>query len=149
MVDARKIRVLVAKPGLDGHDRGAKVVAAALRDAGMEAIYTGPYVDPKDILVFNEIMYSPSLPGAQYIEILNRTNRAYDLWGWDLYGTGKTFGPGTIITNGQIAVLVRDVVQFTDRTVTRAAESTRNYWVLEDMDADAALALAKALNDDG
>jgi hypothetical protein len=78
----------------------------------VEAIYTGPYVDPKDILVFNEIMYSPALPGAQYIEILNRTNRAYDLWGWDLYGTGKAFGPGTIITNGQIVVLVRDVVQF-------------------------------------
>ena len=38
---ARKIRVLVGKPGLDGHDRGAKVVAAALRDAGMEVIYTG------------------------------------------------------------------------------------------------------------
>ena len=37
----RKIRVLVAKPGLDGHDRGAKVVARALRDAGMEVIYTG------------------------------------------------------------------------------------------------------------
>ena len=39
----RKIRVLVGKPGLDGHDRGAKVVAAALRDAGMEVIYTGLY----------------------------------------------------------------------------------------------------------
>jgi len=38
---ARKIRVLVAKPGLDGHDRGAKVVARALRDAGMEVVYTG------------------------------------------------------------------------------------------------------------
>jgi len=38
---ARKIRVLVAKPGLDGHDRGAKVIALALRDAGMEVIYTG------------------------------------------------------------------------------------------------------------
>ena len=38
---ARKIRVLVGKPGLDGHDRGAKVIAAALRDAGMEVIYTG------------------------------------------------------------------------------------------------------------
>jgi len=37
----RKIRVLVAKPGLDGHDRGAKIVARALRDAGMEVIYTG------------------------------------------------------------------------------------------------------------
>ena len=40
-MDDRKIRVLVAKPGLDGHDRGAKVVARALRDAGMEVIYTG------------------------------------------------------------------------------------------------------------
>src|SRR5205085_11961387 len=38
---ARKIRVVVAKPGLDGHDRGAKIIARALRDAGMEVIYTG------------------------------------------------------------------------------------------------------------
>jgi methylmalonyl-CoA mutase C-terminal domain/subunit len=42
----RPIRVLVAKPGLDGHDRGAKVVAAALRDAGMEVIYTGLHQTP-------------------------------------------------------------------------------------------------------
>jgi methylmalonyl-CoA mutase C-terminal domain/subunit len=41
MAEGRKIRVLVAKPGLDGHDRGAKVIARALRDAGMEVIYTG------------------------------------------------------------------------------------------------------------
>jgi methylmalonyl-CoA mutase, C-terminal domain len=41
MAEERKIRVLVAKPGLDGHDRGAKVIARALRDAGMEVIYTG------------------------------------------------------------------------------------------------------------
>ena len=41
MADEQKIRVLVAKPGLDGHDRGAKVVARALRDSGMEVIYTG------------------------------------------------------------------------------------------------------------
>ena len=40
-MNEKKIRVLVAKPGLDGHDRGAKVIAAALRDAGMEVIYTG------------------------------------------------------------------------------------------------------------
>ncbi|OPL12354.1 MAG: methylmalonyl-CoA mutase [Firmicutes bacterium ML8_F2] len=40
-MDRRKIRVLVAKPGLDGHDRGARVVARALRDAGMEIVYTG------------------------------------------------------------------------------------------------------------
>jgi methylmalonyl-CoA mutase C-terminal domain/subunit len=48
-VAERKIRVLVAKPGLDGHDRGAKVVAAALRDAGMEVIYTGLHQTPEMI----------------------------------------------------------------------------------------------------
>src|SRR5437762_9821488 len=46
----RPIRVLVAKPGLDGHDRGAKVVAAALRDAGMEVIYTGLHQSPAQIV---------------------------------------------------------------------------------------------------
>ncbi len=46
---ARPVRVLVAKPGLDGHDRGAKVVAAALRDAGMEVIYTGLHQTPEMI----------------------------------------------------------------------------------------------------
>ncbi len=46
---ARKIRVLIAKPGLDGHDRGAKVIARALRDAGMEVIYTGIRQTPDQI----------------------------------------------------------------------------------------------------
>ena len=45
-----KIRVLVAKPGLDGHDRGAKVIARALRDAGMEVIYTGLRKTPEEIV---------------------------------------------------------------------------------------------------
>ncbi len=49
MVSSRKIRVLVAKPGLDGHDRGAKVVARALRDAGFEVIYTGIRQTPEAI----------------------------------------------------------------------------------------------------
>jgi methylmalonyl-CoA mutase C-terminal domain/subunit len=49
MMDEKKIRVLVAKPGLDGHDRGAKVVARALRDAGMEVIYTGLRQTPEMI----------------------------------------------------------------------------------------------------
>jgi methylmalonyl-CoA mutase, C-terminal domain len=49
MADAQKIRVLVAKPGLDGHDRGAKVIARALRDAGMEVIYTGLRQTPEMI----------------------------------------------------------------------------------------------------
>jgi methylmalonyl-CoA mutase C-terminal domain/subunit len=48
-MDSRKIRVLVAKPGLDGHDRGAKVIARALRDAGMEVIYTGLRQTPEMI----------------------------------------------------------------------------------------------------
>jgi methylmalonyl-CoA mutase C-terminal domain/subunit len=46
----KKIRVLVAKPGLDGHDRGAKVIARALRDAGMEVIYTGIHQTPEMIV---------------------------------------------------------------------------------------------------
>jgi methylmalonyl-CoA mutase, C-terminal domain len=49
MMDEKKIRVLVAKPGLDGHDRGAKVVARALRDAGMEVVYTGLRQTPEMI----------------------------------------------------------------------------------------------------
>src|SRR4051794_13094636 len=49
MPDERKIRVVVAKPGLDGHDRGAKIIARALRDAGMEVIYTGLHQTPEQI----------------------------------------------------------------------------------------------------
>src|ERR1700748_118662 len=45
----RRIRVVVAKPGLDGHDRGAKIIARALRDAGMEVIYTGLHQTPEQI----------------------------------------------------------------------------------------------------
>jgi methylmalonyl-CoA mutase C-terminal domain/subunit len=50
MAETRPIRVLVAKPGLDGHDRGAKVIARALRDAGMEVIYTGIRQTPEMIV---------------------------------------------------------------------------------------------------
>ncbi len=50
MAGARKIRALVAKPGLDGHDRGAKVLARALRDAGMEVIYTGIRQTPEQVV---------------------------------------------------------------------------------------------------
>jgi methylmalonyl-CoA mutase C-terminal domain/subunit len=49
VVSARPLRILVAKPGLDGHDRGAKVIARALRDAGMEVIYTGLHQTPEMI----------------------------------------------------------------------------------------------------
>jgi methylmalonyl-CoA mutase, C-terminal domain len=48
--DQRQIRVVVAKPGLDGHDRGAKIIARALRDAGMEVIYTGLHQTPEQIV---------------------------------------------------------------------------------------------------
>ena len=47
---ARNLRILVAKPGLDGHDRGAKIIARALRDAGMEVIYTGLHQTPEQIV---------------------------------------------------------------------------------------------------
>ena len=50
MSEERKIKVLVCKPGLDGHDRGAKVLARALRDAGMEVIYTGIHQTPDDVV---------------------------------------------------------------------------------------------------
>ncbi len=49
-VTERRIRVVVAKPGLDGHDRGAKIIARALRDAGMEVIYTGLHQTPEQIV---------------------------------------------------------------------------------------------------
>lgn len=49
-VTQKKIRVVVAKPGLDGHDRGAKIIARALRDAGMEVIYTGLHQTPEQIV---------------------------------------------------------------------------------------------------
>jgi methylmalonyl-CoA mutase, C-terminal domain len=50
MASEKKIRVVVAKPGLDGHDRGAKIIARALRDAGMEVIYTGLHQTPEQIV---------------------------------------------------------------------------------------------------
>ena len=49
-MSARRLRVVVAKPGLDGHDRGAKIIARALRDAGMEVIYTGLHQTPEQIV---------------------------------------------------------------------------------------------------
>jgi methylmalonyl-CoA mutase C-terminal domain/subunit len=50
MTEQRKVRVVIAKPGLDGHDRGAKVIARALRDAGMEVVYTGLRQSPEQIV---------------------------------------------------------------------------------------------------
>jgi methylmalonyl-CoA mutase, C-terminal domain len=50
MTPDRKVRILIAKPGLDGHDRGAKIIARALRDAGIEVIYTGLHQTPEQIV---------------------------------------------------------------------------------------------------
>ena len=61
----KKIRVLIAKPGLDGHDRGAKVIARALRDAGMEVIYTGLRQTPEMIVTASlqeDVQATPSAP---------------------------------------------------------------------------------------
>ncbi len=62
----RKIRVLVAKPGLDGHDRGAKVVARALRDAGMEVIYTGLRQTP-DMIVDSAVQEDVDVVGLSIL----------------------------------------------------------------------------------
>jgi len=72
MADNRKIKVLVCKPGLDGHDRGAKVLARALRDAGMEVIYTGIHQTPNDIV--NTVVQED--PDAVMLSILSGAHNA-------------------------------------------------------------------------
>lgn len=72
MSNERKIKVLVCKPGLDGHDRGAKVVARGLRDSGMEVIYTGLHQTPKDIV--NTIIQED--PDAVLLSILSGAHNA-------------------------------------------------------------------------
>ena len=72
MSDNRQIKVLVCKPGLDGHDRGAKVLARALRDAGMEVIYTGIHQTPDDIV--NTVVQED--PDAVMLSILSGAHNA-------------------------------------------------------------------------
>jgi methylmalonyl-CoA mutase C-terminal domain/subunit len=120
MANARKhpIRVLVAKPGLDGHDRGAKVVAAALRDAGMEVIYTGLHQTPEMIaraavqedvdVVGLSILSGAHLTLFPRIKtLLDQAGRTdvlitgggiippEDMAALEAQGIGKLFGPGT------------------------------------------------------
>jgi methylmalonyl-CoA mutase, C-terminal domain len=115
---SRPIRVLVAKPGLDGHDRGAKVVAAALRDAGMEVIYTGLHQTPE--MIANaaiqedvDVVGLSILSGAhmtlfpRVVELLRESGRddvlvtgggiipKEDMDALQTRGVGKLFGPGT------------------------------------------------------
>ena len=114
----RPIRVLVAKPGLDGHDRGAKVVAAALRDAGMEVIYTGLHQTPEMIASAAvqedvDVVGLSILSGAhmtlfpRVYELLKAEGRGdilvtgggiipkEDMELLQAKGVGKLFGPGT------------------------------------------------------
>jgi methylmalonyl-CoA mutase C-terminal domain/subunit len=114
----RPIRVLVAKPGLDGHDRGAKVVAAALRDAGMEVIYTGLHQTPEMIATAAvqedvDVVGLSILSGAhmtlfpRVLELLKHEARddilvtgggiipKEDMDALRAMGTGQLFGPGT------------------------------------------------------
>jgi methylmalonyl-CoA mutase, C-terminal domain len=115
---SRPIRVLVAKPGLDGHDRGAKVVAAALRDAGMEVIYTGLHQTPEMIASAAvqedvDVVGLSILSGAHMTlfprvrALLEEQGRGdilltgggiipkEDMDALEAQGTGKLFGPGT------------------------------------------------------
>jgi methylmalonyl-CoA mutase C-terminal domain/subunit len=118
----RPIRVLVAKPGLDGHDRGAKVVAAALRDAGMEVIYTGLHQTPEMIATAAvqedvDVVGLSILSGAHMTlfprvrELLHEQGRddilitgggiipKEDMDALQGQGIGKLFGPGTRTTD--------------------------------------------------
>jgi methylmalonyl-CoA mutase C-terminal domain/subunit len=117
----RPIRVLVAKPGLDGHDRGAKVVAAALRDAGMEVIYTGLHQTPEMIATAAvqedvDVIGLSILSGAHMTlfprvrELLHDQGRddilitgggiipKEDMEALQAQGVGRLFGPGTPTT---------------------------------------------------
>jgi methylmalonyl-CoA mutase C-terminal domain/subunit len=118
----RPIRVLVAKPGLDGHDRGAKVVAAALRDAGMEVIYTGLHQTPEMIAtaaVQEDVdVVGLSIPSGAHMTLFPRVRELLHAEGRDdilitgggiipkedmealhAQGIGKRFGPGTPTTD--------------------------------------------------
>ncbi|MBM3899738.1 MAG: cobalamin B12-binding domain-containing protein [Gemmatimonadetes bacterium] len=118
---SRPIRVLVAKPGLDGHDRGAKVVAAALRDAGMEVIYTGLHQTPEMIASAAvqedvDVVGLSILSGAhmtlfpRVLQLLREQGRddvlitgggiipLEDMEALEQQGIGTLFGPGTPTT---------------------------------------------------
>jgi len=129
MPSARPIRVLVAKPGLDGHDRGAKVVAAALRDAGMEVIYTGLHQTPEMIATAAvqedvDVVGLSILSGA-HMTLFPRVKKLLDEAGRDdilvtgggiipkedmdalqAQGMGKLFGPGT--STGELIAYIKD-----------------------------------------
>jgi methylmalonyl-CoA mutase, C-terminal domain len=125
----RKIRVLVAKPGLDGHDRGAKVIAAAFRDAGMEVIYTGLHQTPEMVVAAAvqedvDVVAMSILSGAHMTlfprvrELLEEEGADHvlltgggiipedDMKALEAKGIGKLFGPGT--PTGEAVQYVKD-----------------------------------------
>jgi methylmalonyl-CoA mutase C-terminal domain/subunit len=114
----RKIRVLVAKPGLDGHDRGAKVIASAFRDAGFEVIYTGLHQTPEmiasaavqedvDVVALSILSGAHMTLFPRIIELLKQQDADHiliigggimpeeDIKQLESLGVGKLFGPGT------------------------------------------------------
>lgn len=127
----RPIRVLVAKPGLDGHDRGAKVVAASLRDAGMEVIYTGLHQTPEMIVeaalqedvdviglsvhsgahmpLFRDVIARMKSNGLDDVVLVGGgIIPADDVATLESEGVGKLFGPGT--PTAELASWIRDAV---------------------------------------
>lgn len=127
----RRIRVLVAKAGLDGHDRGARVVAAALRDAGMEVIYTGLHQTPEMIVSAaaqeDVDVIGLSLHSGAHMELFRRVHGLMQerglagvlLTGGGIIpdedaatlaaeGVGRLFGPGT--PTGELAAYIKHEV---------------------------------------
>ena len=117
-VEAGKIRVLVAKPGLDGHDRGAKVIASAFRDAGFEVIYTGLHQTPESIVdaaIQEDVdVIAMSILSGAHMTLFPRVQELLEAEGADdvlltgggiipeedmeelrSRGVGRLFGPGT------------------------------------------------------
>jgi methylmalonyl-CoA mutase C-terminal domain/subunit len=129
MTDERKIRVLVAKPGLDGHDRGAKVIASAFRDAGFEVIYTGLHQTPEMIVAAAvqedvDVVAMSILSGA-HMTLFPRVQALLleagadgvlltgggivpeeDMAALEERGVGKLFGPGT--PTGEAVAYIRN-----------------------------------------
>lgn len=122
MVSDRTIRILVAKPGLDGHDRGAKVIAAAFRDAGFEVVYTGLHQTPEMVVaaaVQEDVdAVAMSVLSGAHMTLFPRVRELLDREGLDHVlltgggiipktdaaalgelGVGRIFGPGTATTD--------------------------------------------------
>jgi len=128
-MESERIRVIVAKPGLDGHDRGAKVVAAALRDAGMEVIYTGLRQTPEmiveaalqedaDVIALSILSGAHMTHFPRILELMREQGMEdvlltgggiipeEDMAKLAQLGTGRLFGPGT--NTADIVAYIRD-----------------------------------------